>query len=210
MVPCPSPTAPDCSVRPPVLQAREGLWSLYREPDPEPRASVVFDWRFVPPATGLFGVLQPTFDPARRAIVEQPAARGAPSPAASSPGPSGTADYAEPTPEHAVITMRATAPGLLLIRNPYDPNWRATVDGRPAALFPADYLMQGVWVPAGTHVVDLTYQDRRIGQGLLVSAVAWTVLLAVLGWLAWRGRRSRVAEAVTPGVRSPGGEAPPR
>ncbi|HYT29153.1 MAG TPA: YfhO family protein, partial [Actinomycetota bacterium] len=171
-VPCPSPTASDCSVRPPVLQAHESLWSLYREPDPEPRASVVFDWRFVPPATGLFAVLQPAFDPARRAIVEQPAARGAPSPEAASPGPRGTADYAEPTPEHAVITVRATAPGLLLIRNPYDPNWRATVDGSPAAVFPADYLMQGVWVPAGTHVVDLTYQDRRIGQGLLVSAVA--------------------------------------
>jgi hypothetical protein len=186
-----NPTAPR-----PV--AREGLWSLYRDPGAEPRASIVFDWRFVPPATGLFTVLQPAFDPARQAIVEQPAAHGAPPHPAANRGAAGSAVYSEPSPGHAVITVTAAAPGLLVIRNPYDPNWHAAIDGKAAALFPADYLMQGVWLPAGTHVVDLSYQDRRIGQGLLVSAAAWAILLAALAWLAclaWRRRRTGGAEA---------------
>jgi hypothetical protein len=51
-----------------------------------------------------------------------------------------------------------------------------------------DYLMQGVAVPAGTHLVDLTYRDRAVGVGLLASGAAWLMLLGILVWL-WIGRR---------------------
>ena len=88
-------------------------------------------------------------------------------------------------------------PGVVVIRNAFDRNWRATVDGRPARVIPADYLMQGVPVPAGRHVVELTYRDSAVGEGLLVSGVAWALLLgawAVVG----RRRRRHPKEASVP------------
>jgi hypothetical protein len=69
--------------------------------------------------------------------------------------------------------------------------------------------MQGVVVPAGNHVVELTYQDPWIGRGLAVSAISWVVVLLVLAWLWPAARRARRATS-PPGPPSLGGAAPPR
>jgi hypothetical protein len=110
------------------------------------------------------------------------------------------ARYSESSPEHVRVEETWTpGPALLIVRNAWDRNWRATVDGRPAPVMIADYMMQGVRVGPGRHVVELTYRDAAIGTGLLVSAIAWALLLLGWGWV-WR-RRDRT-EAAT-GGRSP-------
>ncbi len=170
--------------------AEEGDYVLYDLTDAEPRASVVYDWSQVPPGGGLDLVLQPGFDPAKHAVVEaaptidgrtmQPTASG-----------TGTALYDERSPEHVVIRVTSDAPGLVVVRNVYDRNWHATVDGRPVPLAIADYLMQGVAIPAGSHTVELTYRDPAVGAGVSVSAVAWAILFGMMGWFAVRDRRRR-------------------
>jgi uncharacterized membrane protein YfhO len=103
--------------------------------------------------------------------------------------------------------------GVLLVRNPWDENWHATVDGRPVPLLHADYVMQAVAVPAGTHTVDLYYRDGAIGVGLWVSGVAWAVLFLGIGVLRRREARpgfTRAAEKRTPRSGPPRGtELPP-
>src|SRR5439155_647916 len=39
-----------------------------------------------------------------------------------------------------------------------------------------DYLVQGVAVPAGSHVVELRYRDPWLGVGVIASATAWALL----------------------------------
>jgi hypothetical protein len=70
------------------------------------------------------------------------------------------------------------------------------VDGVPAEVLPADYLIQGVSIPRGTHVVDLVYRDPLIAVGLVVSGVAWALLIIALVWL-WRAERRRPAARAT-------------
>ena len=95
--------------------------------------------------------------------------------------------YIESTPEHIRVGTNWTqGTTLLVVRNAWDENWRATLDGEPVPVMIADYLMQGVQVPPGHHVVELTYRDTAIGKGLIASAVAW--LLLGLAW-AWVRRR---------------------
>ena len=104
------------------------------------------------------------------------------------------------------MTVRTTAsePGILVVRNAWDENWRATVDGEPAPVVPVDYLLQGVPIPAGTHVVRLTYVDAAIGRGLLVSALAWALLGLAALWLWVRRLRWDVAPVpVEPGSPAP-------
>lgn len=180
--------------------SREGRYSLYQVADPDPRASVVFRWRVLSPRSALTAVLQPGFDPSEEAILES-------EPHLEHAGPpphraTGTVDeYTEPTEESVRARITATAPGLLVVRNAYDRNWRAEVDGRPAPVLVADYMMQAVPVPAGSHTVTLAYCDDIIGIGAAISAAAWLLLL-VLGAWQWRrgGTASRASRTREPGT----------
>jgi hypothetical protein len=172
--------------------AEQGAYTLYRLTDAEPRASIVYDWTRVPPGGGLDEVLQPGFDPAIEAIVEeQPSATIADQVLGSGLSGTGTAVYSERTPEQVDVRVTSSATGLLVVRNAFDRNWHATVDGRPAPLLLTDYMMQGVVVSAGTHRVELTYRDPAVGLGVLVSTVAWAILVGLIVWFAVGDRRRR-------------------
>jgi hypothetical protein len=169
--------------------AKEGAYSLYRVPQPEPRASVVYDARPVAPGQGLRDVLDPAFDPDTEAIYE-PAGRGT----RTGLGPgvnAGAATYRELTPEHVRVSVTSSAPGLLLVRNAFDDNWVATIDGLAAPVLRTDYMMQGVMVPSGSHEVELRYRDEPLAIGLMVSGTAWLIVAALLAWLWARQRRPR-------------------
>ena len=102
--------------------------------------------------------------------------------------------------------MTASQDVVGLIRNPWDQNWHATVDGKPVPLLHADFVMQGVAVPAGTHTIDLYYRDTAIGTGLVISGLAWLLLL--IGFVVLRRRESRgVSRAAE---SSPQRSEPPR
>ena len=66
---------------------------------------------------------------------------------------------------------------ILLVRNAWDENWSATVDGRPEAVVPANYVMQGVALGPGRHTVELTYEDPNIATGALGTGISVIVLL---------------------------------
>jgi hypothetical protein len=171
-----------------VEVVREGRYALYRLTDAQPRASMVFSWRRAPPETALDDVLSAGFDPARGAVVEvEPTLDGRP--LTPSPGAAATTSYSEVNPEHARMRISTPQAGLLVVRNMYDKNWQARLDGQPVTLIPTDYLLQGVAVPPGEHTVDLTYRDSAIGLGLVLSAVAWLGLggLGLLFRLRARG-----------------------
>jgi hypothetical protein len=138
----------------------------------QPRVSVVADWTDARNGVqALHAVLDPEFDPSRRAVAE-----GTTSLAPSTGGPPGMATYTEAEPEDVRISVEAPAPSLVVVRNAWDRGWSATVDGRPASLLRTDYFLQGVPVPAGNHEVRLVYRDPTIARGLLGSAITWAVL----------------------------------
>ncbi len=89
--------------------------------------------------------------------------------------------------------VTTATPGLLVVADPWYPQWRAAVDGRPAGLHRVDHAFRGVVVPAGRHVVTFVYRDRATLVGVVLAGV--TVL--VLG-IAGR-RRRRQTEPVGPG-----------
>ena len=131
--------------------------------------TVVPAWTVAPdPVAALHDSLQPGFDPARLAVVEH-----APGITQSPRAQPGTATYQELRPEDVVVTVHATAPSIVVVRNNYDPGWSATVDGTPATVLATDEFRQGVAVGAGDHVVRLTFRDPSIGKGVRDSAIVW-------------------------------------
>ena len=92
------------------------------------------------------------------------------------------------TPDRVVLDVRASAPGFVVLADAFDPGWRATVDGRAAAIFRANVAFRAVPVPAGRHVVEMVYRPRGVLFGLMLSVAGLLVILG-LGRVAARGAR---------------------
>jgi hypothetical protein len=89
-----------------------------------------------------------------------------------------------------VATVVAPRDGLAVILDPFYPGWTATLDGRPVPILRADYAFQAVPVPAGRHELRLTYRNRWVEIGAVVSAASLALLLATLALRSRRMRRS--------------------
>lgn len=83
------------------------------------------------------------------------------------------------------IETETNAPGVLVASEAFDPDWRATVDGVPGAVERANVLFRGVRVPAGRHLVELTYFPRSVPWGIAATALG----LVLVGVLLRRGDR---------------------
>ncbi len=169
--------------------AQQGGWAMFPVRDPAPRASVISSWTVVgSPGAALRAVMADGFDPSTRAVLEAD-----PGIAPTSGPGGGRATYVQLTPDAARVDVVARHPAIVLVRNGYDPGWRATVDGAPTPVIAADSIDQAVAVPAGHHTILLTYHDPPVGFGLLGSGLALAGLLALAVVPAVRSRRRRPA-----------------
>jgi hypothetical protein len=181
--------------------ATEGHWTLYRIAGAAPRAAFVPAWSVVTEDQARVLTARSDFDSTSRVLLEQTPTVGGRALPTSTPSseiagitPTNVVRYRESAPGHAVVNVSTNTPGIVVIRTPWDENWHATLNGHPVPLLHADYVMQGVAVPAGRWAIALTYRDPAIGDGMWVSAVAWLLLLiAFLGLLRRDGSRSRQA-----------------
>ena len=91
--------------------------------------------------------------------------------------------------QEARIEATTRTPAMLLVRNTYDRHWEAEVDGRPSPVLRADYFLQAVPLPVGTHTVVLRYRDPWIARGVAGSLLTLTAL-GTAAAIAWFRRRS--------------------
>ncbi|MEZ6037280.1 MAG: hypothetical protein R3F29_07350 [Planctomycetota bacterium] len=122
-------------------------------------------------------------DVAHRVVLEDP---NAPAVDATLPA-NATVTLIERRDERTVVRVTTAAPGYLRLADPWDPGWRATLDGEATELFVADHFLRAVHVPAGEHEVVFAYDTARVVWPLRLTLLAWLVV----GALLWRGRRYR-------------------
>ena len=75
---------------------------------------------------------------------------------------------------------------MLLLNDQYDPGWSVTVDGRPAELMRCNYLMRGVYLPAGTHTVEFSFTLPHKLLYVTLSAMLLGILLGAYLFIAGR------------------------
>ena len=167
--------------------ADDGPWMLYRRRSASPRVTVLTTWTVVRSADqALEVVARPDFQPSASAVLEEDPgiarSRGARSPP--------TATYRGEGNQAVRVEVNTPVPAIVLVRNVWDRDWQAAVDGRRAKVLPADYVIQAVAVGPGRHTILLTYDDPSIGFGMLGSAAALTILLAAAVVMIRRERRA--------------------
>lgn len=87
---------------------------------------------------------------------------------------------------------RAAQDGVAVLSEIYYPKgWTATIDGRPAEYFRADYVLRAIRVPAGEHTVVFSFAAPHFGLLVAVTRASSAILLfGALGLLIGIGVRS--------------------
>ena len=97
-------------------------------------------------------------------------------------------------PQHVVIDVELTTPGLVVLSDLYYPGWKAQVSAehlqtpQTVPILRTNRVMRGIYLPAGRFRIDYRYRPTRFYTGAMLSSAAW-VLLIVLGTIAWQRKR---------------------
>lgn len=150
--------------------------------DADPRVYVVNAAQAVPSGRDAIASMRGGHDFHESALVEPGFAAGLPE--VPPAGAEASATLLAFDPERVLVESRSTAPGLLVLAEPWYPGWEAQVDGRDAACVPVNAWMRAVPVPPGRHRVTLRFRSRLLGWGAALSATT----LLVLVWLPLRAR----------------------
>lgn len=91
------------------------------------------------------------------------------------------------------LEANANQPRVLVLSEMYERNWTAKVNGKPAEVFPADYLLRGIELPKGPSRVVFEYRPVSFRIGAAISLISLTSVL-VIGSIAWRRNQWRGEE----------------
>ena len=128
----------------------------------------------------------PFIDPEKTVLIDAPPGINPPPSVAGDNA--GTVDFTSYAPKHIVLDVNATAPAVLLLNDHYDPNWHVTIDGQPTQLFHANFIMQGIFVPAGKHTLIYRFAPQSFAVGAMISGTGALVLGALVVYAAGPGR----------------------
>jgi hypothetical protein len=97
------------------------------------------------------------------------------------------------------VVENSTTPQMLRLRLSAVPGWHATIDGHPLSLRTwATGLMLEARVPAGRHVIELSYWPSLFSAGLVAAAGTALVLVLALGTQIVVGRSRRRSRTPAP------------
>jgi hypothetical protein len=180
---------------PPYLKlAHSGSAYVYENLLALPRATVVGRYHVIAPAKAIFdSVSAGTSDAAEVTfLAEDPRLTLGPVAGAR-------AEVTSYRLNDLTVEVETPGPALVRVADLWFPGWVATVDGRPASVLRADYLLRAVPVPAGRHRVELRFESPAMRKGLTVSLASLAAVLLLFAMDVVLRRRRPKPAAVEPG-----------
>jgi hypothetical protein len=179
----------------PVFQSPDGTQVVL-----ENRSVLAKAW-LVPAVTQIndlqqtLSILQnPVFDPRKVAIVESPPPFPMEEPGSGAVFPSDSAAVTTYEGEKITLTARAPKNAILVLGEKYYRGWKASVDGKPAEIFPVDHILRGVYLTPGTHTVEFVFDPLPFKIGKWLTLASFGFFAFMLG-REWRIRRNTVRSA---------------
>ena len=82
-------------------------------------------------------------------------------------------------PNRLVYETENAGDGIAVFSEIYYPNgWQVTIDGKPAGLGRADYVLRALYIPAGKHTVEMRFdpQSLHVTEGIAYGALALLII----------------------------------
>lgn len=153
-----------------------------------PRAKLYANWQVEANSTNVLTRLASRdFDPGQLVLVEG----DCPPPASPEAVEAGTVTITDYHPKLVQMKASVQVPAVLLFNDKHDPNWKVWVDGQPAALLKANYLMRGLHLAPGEHEIIWRFQPPT--EGLYVTVAAIFAGLVLTGLTVAQTRRQTSA-----------------
>ena len=150
--------------------------------DALPRAGLFTNWRSdLSDDEVLANLPRKTWDPHREVLISEKI----PAPETGDSNSTVVAAlYESYDPKRIVLSTESGTSTVLLLNDKYHPAWRVTIDGKPAKLLRANYLMRGVHLTAGRHEVEFRFAPSE--NSIQVSLAGFglgALAVLVLGFL---------------------------
>lgn len=80
-------------------------------------------------------------------------------------------------PNRLVYETSSPKDGVVVFSEIYYPGWQATIDGQPAKIARADYILRAMNVPAGKHVIEMRFDPKSLH---VTESIAYSGLAILL------------------------------
>ncbi len=120
---------------------------------------------------------QQEFNPAKMAIVEQEI------PAVFTPAQT-SVNLQSFGLHHLKLNVQTDSTAFLTVSEIYYPaGWKAFIDGRETEIYPTNYILRGIIIPAGEHLVEMRFEPEIYALSLKLSlaGLILTVILILIG-----------------------------
>ncbi len=164
-----------------------GPFALFEFTSALPRARLYNNWEIITDEKALLARLGDTnWNPAQSVLLTQ----DAPKPTAPTAPPGKAEIVSNPSTKLMEIQTTSDTPAMLLLNDKIEPEWHAYIDGQPAPVLRANYLMRAVHVPAGSHKVVFKYEATPTGFIIVLACDVLGLGLVVVVARSARQKRS--------------------
>jgi hypothetical protein len=174
----------------------DGDLALFEFTGALPRAKLYSNWQVNTNGAAVLKALADlNFDPAKTVLIDAPSKN---LPLVATNENNGSVEFVSYAPKHIVFAATNSTPAVLLLNDQYDPNWSVTVDGKPAELMRCNFMMRGVYLPAGQHTVKFDFIMPHKLLYVTSSAMLLGILLGV--YLLFAGRKAVTSPSDDPKI----------
>ncbi|WP_455624500.1 YfhO family protein [Parabacteroides sp.] len=101
-------------------------------------------------------------------------------------------------PNKLVYTTKANSEQLAVFSEIYyQPGWEATIDGKPAPHFRADWILRAMRIPAGEHQIVFEFRPQGYITAAYIASYSSLLILLLLigaiGYSIWRAKKEKTA-----------------
>ncbi|AXT50017.1 hypothetical protein D1818_03925 [Aquimarina sp. BL5] len=109
-----------------------------------------------------------------------------------------TISISKTNPDHLAYNSYTENPGFLVFSETYyKDGWNAYIDGKPETIYPVNYMLRGLKVPAGKHTIEFKFEPQVVKTGstiTLASSVIFGLLFLGALFFEYKKRKLEVSE----------------
>ncbi|KZS42639.1 hypothetical protein AWE51_04110 [Aquimarina aggregata] len=92
-----------------------------------------------------------------------------------------TAAISKTLPDHLAYNVYAANPGFLVFSETYyKDGWNAYIDGEIQTIYPVNYMLRGLKVPAGKHNIEFKFEPKVVQTGSAITLTSSIILLILI------------------------------